>query len=140
MTADRRTTPDRRTRPGGRRQTDAEPDHGTRARYQAGCACTPCKAAEAAYRSDLRKKHLKGLPILGLLVSPVEARRRLRQLKLEEYPVARVERMGGWGPRTLQLDRQQLIRLSTLIRMRRVAAFAMLAGADGVGDAPAPPA
>jgi hypothetical protein len=51
-------------------------------------------------------------------------------LKREEYPIARVERMGGWGPRTLQLQRQEQIRFSTLVRIRRVATFAMLEGAD----------
>lgn len=106
-------------------------EHGTRTTYQRQhCRCTPCKAAEAAYRSNLRLRKAKGQPILGALVSAVEARRRVRQLKLEEYPIARVERMGGWSPRTLQLDRQEQIRLSTLVRIRRVASFAMLEGAD----------
>lgn len=105
-------------------------EHGTRKTYQREhCRCTLCRAANAAYIADLRAKHLKGKPILGALVSPVEARRRVRQLKLEEYPIARVERMGGWSPRTLQLDRQEQVRLSTLLRIRRVASFAMLEGA-----------
>ncbi|MGP5291660.1 hypothetical protein ACTXL6_16500 [Brachybacterium tyrofermentans] len=30
--------------------------HGTRARYQAGCPCTPCRAANAAYDRALRRR------------------------------------------------------------------------------------
>lgn len=128
------TTPDRRTRPGGRRLADPEPDHGTRARYQRGCTCTPCKAAEAAYRANLRVKHLKGLPVLGVLVSPVEARRRVRQLTGEGYTKARVAAMAGWQNGHLQFGAHERIRLATLLRIRRVAIFAMLEGA-----APDPP-
>lgn len=108
--------------------------HGTRSSYQAGCDCLPCKAAEAAYRADLRRRHLKRLPILGALVSPVEARRRVRQLKLEEYTVARIAQLAGWRNGRVQLGQRERIRLSTLVRIRRVARFAMLEGADKPDD------
>lgn len=107
--------------------------HGTRTAYQKGCACTPCRAAEAAYRAQLRVRKAKGLPLLGALVSPVEARRRVRQLKLEEYPEPRIARMAGWRePRSRQVrfGQRERIRLWTLLRIRRVAQFAMLEGAD----------
>ena len=32
----------------------SEPEHGTRARYKRGCRCLVCRAAEAAYRRELR--------------------------------------------------------------------------------------
>jgi hypothetical protein len=133
MTSDRRNpaTPDRRAQTcSGRRATDPQPAHGTRACYQRGCPCTPCKAAEAAYRADLRLKRLKGLPILGALVSPVEARRRVRQLTGEGYTKARVAAMAGWQNGHLQFGAHQRIRLATLLRIRRVAIFAMLEGAE----------
>lgn len=107
--------------------------HGTRATYQSGCACTPCRAAEATYRTQLRQRKAKGLPLLGMLVRAVEARRRIRQLKLEGYPTTRIAAMAGWADhrsRHIQFDEQARIRLSTLLRIRRVAAFAMLEGAD----------
>lgn len=127
--------------------TDPQPAHGTRACYQRGCTCTPCKAAEAAYRSDLRLKHLKGLPVLGALVSPLEAQRRVRQFKLEGYVLhdetglekPSVERLGRWRPRSLQLSRSECIRLSTALRIHRLARWAMLEGADSAaGDSPPP--
>jgi hypothetical protein len=146
MTSDRRNpaTPDRRAQTfSGRRATDPQPAHGTRASYQRGCTCTPCKAAEAAYRADLRLKRLKGLPILGVLVSPLDAQRKLRQFKLEGYAVHEdgntapsVERLGRWRPRSLQLTRQQRIRLSTHLRVWRLAQWAMLEGATPDADAP----
>lgn len=110
-----------------------EPQHGTRTCYQAGCKCTPCRAAEAAYRASLRTRHAKGLPILGALVSPVEARRRIRQLKGEGYPETRIASMAGWRDgrsRHVQLKDVPRIRLFTLLRIRRVAVFAMLEGVD----------
>lgn len=115
--------------------------HGERRTYQAGCtsgpdgtACTLCRAAEAAYRATLRQKHLKGLPVLGVLVSPVEARRRVRQLKLEGYTVARIADMAGWRNGHVQFGSRERIRLLTLLRIRRVAAFAMLEGVDLPAD------
>jgi hypothetical protein len=111
--------------------------HGERRTYQAGCtsgpdgtACTLCRAAEAAYRANLRQRHLKGLPVLGLLVSPVEARRRVRQLKLEGYTAARIAAMAGWRNGHLQFGDRERIRLLTLLRIRRVAHFAMLEGVE----------
>jgi hypothetical protein len=140
MTSDRRNpaTPDRRAQTfSGRRITDPQPAHGTRACYKRGCTCTPCKAAEAAYRADLRLKRLKGLPVLGVLVSPVEARRRIRQLKTEGYPETRIASMAGWADgraRHVQLGAARLIRFFTLRRIQKVADFAMLEGTDGAAD------
>lgn len=58
--------------------------HGTRASYQRQrCRCVPCRASEATYRADLRRRHARGLPILGAVVSAVETRRQLRLLVTE---------------------------------------------------------
>lgn len=104
--------------------------HGSRSTYQGGCRCTPCRAAEASYRALLRQRHLHGRPILGHLVSGVEARRRVRQLKLEGYTATRIAEMAGWHNGHLQFTDRPLIRLKTLLRIRRVARFAMLEGTD----------
>lgn len=130
--------PERRRYPfGGRRQTDVQPSHGTRASYQRGCPCTHCKAAEAAYRADLRKKHLKGLPVLGALVSSAEARRRIRQLKGEGYTATRIVTMAGWTDartRHVHILPGALIHLGTLLRIRDVADFAMLEGTNNPAE------
>jgi hypothetical protein len=52
-------------------------DHGTRTCYQAGCACTPCRAANAAYIAHLRASYRQHRIPLGHLVSASEAVRRV---------------------------------------------------------------
>lgn len=90
---DRRTTPDRRTvrdrrqllqrlaagrrAAGGRRRTDPQ-RHGTRACYQAGCDCLPCKAANARYAQRRRRTPLPRVPAWKL-------RRVLRELLGDGY-------------------------------------------------------
>ena len=101
---------------------------GTRGTYQAGCRCFACRVAESTYRAQHRRRKAKGLPTLGMLISPVEARRRIRQLKLEGYTKARIAAMAGWRNRHIQFSPRQRIRLATLLRVRRVARFAMLEG------------
>lgn len=110
--------------------------HGQRRTYQAGCRCLPCRAAEAAYRARLRGAQARGLPTLGMLVSPKQAARRIRQLKGEGYTAARIAQMAGWKDRHVRLDRGLRIRLGTWLRIRRVARFAMLEGEALPDDLP----
>lgn len=113
-------------------------DHGTRSRYQAGCRCVPCRAAEAIYRAKLRKRKVKGLPPVGRVVSAIEARRRVRQLLREGYTRARLAEMagrkGGHLPPVLsnmRIDPKRAgIRLRTHLLIRRIAIEAMLEGVD----------
>lgn len=63
-------------------------------------------------------------------MSAVEARRRIRQLKREGYTETRIAQMAGWQDRHLQIGDRASVRLKTLARIRRVATFAMLEGAD----------
>lgn len=67
-------------------------DHGTRRQYRQGCHCTPCRAANAAYEAKRRHAHRCGLPLLGAIVKPTEARRRIHQLEAEHVPIA--QRLG----------------------------------------------
>ena len=57
--------------------------HGTRARYKTHCPCTPCRAAEAAYRAQLRRLRVHGRQPLGILVSAAATWRQLRALESE---------------------------------------------------------
>lgn len=106
------------------------PDHGTRSRYQAGCTCLPCRAANAVYAANLRGRKARHLPLLGALISPKDAARRIRQLKLEGYTAARIAQLAGFKDRHLQFTAHSRIRLRTYLRIRRVARFAMLEGHD----------
>jgi hypothetical protein len=67
-------------------------------------------------------------------VSAVEARRRIRQLKLEGYTETRIAHMAGWKDRHLQTGDRDFVRLKTLARIRRVATFAMLEGVAPIDD------
>jgi hypothetical protein len=118
LSEDRRQSLDRRDhRLGGRRETDLEPDHGTRARYRRGCPCTPCRAAEATYRADLRKDHAHGTLRLGMHISAKETWQRIRQLRPEfETQQALAARL-GFRDRHLQLQRD-VISVRNMLRVR----------------------
>jgi hypothetical protein len=60
------------------------PEHGTRVRYQLGCHCTPCSAANTAY--ELAWERGVG-PRPRALVDAKQARRRVRQLLIEGFTV-----------------------------------------------------
>lgn len=130
---ERRQTPDRRVLPtrneqGGRRATDADPSHGTRARYQKGCDCLPCRAAEASYRADLRKRHAKSLPILGQHINASEAWARIRTLKAEQFQNRTIT---GWKDNhEPRMTAQSRIRLSTLVRLRQLCMAYLIEDAD----------
>jgi hypothetical protein len=114
---ERRSGADRRAYAiGGRR---AEEQHGTRAMYQAGCICTPCRAAEANYRSELRRRHLEGKPILGAHVSASLAWRMIRALQVEGFTGAELARRLGLQTPRLQLHTETITRRN-LLKVHRV--------------------
>src|SRR4051812_26602738 len=89
-----RRGPDRRALSrGGRREGDIQ--HGTRAKYQAGCPCSPCKRAEAAYRAALRRQHLEGKKPLGTLVSAKQIHKHIKSLRVEGFSLAEIARRLG---------------------------------------------
>jgi len=141
--------PDRRRllpRGGGRRADDKDPDHGTRARYQRGCPCLPCRAANAEYIAFGRDRKRKGLPMLGSVVEAFDAWRQLRLLT-REY--AREDGTGGQAALSrrlglknghlqqatriksgLRAGRRARIRLSTALRIQRLYQIDILAGLE----------
>jgi hypothetical protein len=94
-------------------------DHGTRARYQDGCACPPCAAAEAAYRKHLRADHRAGIQRLGSVISPVEAQRRIRQLQAEHVSARQIARSLGLVHHAPRLHPDG-ITLRKLLKIRRL--------------------
>lgn len=93
-------------------------NHGTRSYYQqAGCRCLPCRAAEAAYRAGLRRRHLKGLPILGELVDAEPSKRMLRVIRGEYFGKHATILAFGYAQPYLQWGRK--IRRSTANRVER---------------------
>jgi len=56
--------------------------HGTRRRYQRGCDCLPCRAANAAYVTRYRRD---AVPSLHSRIDAGHAKKRVRQLKAEGF-------------------------------------------------------
>lgn len=105
---------------GGRRSTDPEPSHGTRARYQRGCRCGDCKASNALYWSTWRKQRLSGRAPLRSLVSAVEAQRLIRLILLDWESKMAAARALGLGANLARLTRADMIQLRTELRVRRL--------------------
>lgn len=103
-------------------------EHGTRACYQHGCRKLECRAAEAAYRANLRRRQVKGLPILGQLVSASEAWARIRRLKQEQLPNRRLT--GRRDHHAVTFTASSRIRLVTLLRLRALCRYHLIADAE----------
>lgn len=98
------------------------PDHGTRCRYQAGCHCLLCKAAEATYRQQLRTLQAKGRTPLGTTLSAKEAGAIIRALLTERYRRRQILDATGLEYHTLpRLNASTRCRLATVLRLRRAA-------------------
>jgi hypothetical protein len=92
-------------------------DHGTRSCYQlTGCRCTPCRSAEARYRLELRRRHVRGLPILGQLVAAEPAKRMLRVIRGEYFGKQNTIRAFQKGRVDRRIRWKRLIRLATFQR------------------------
>lgn len=104
--------------------------HGTRRDYQRGCRCTPCRAAEAAYRSSLRRLRASGKQPLGAKVSAVDTWRKIRQFKSEQFTQAEIARRLGLQSPQLQFDRKR-ITLATSLKVARFYRLVILEGQDG---------
>lgn len=142
MDADPRTgPPDRRTLPtrpyvkGGRRATDPDPSHGTRARYQRLiCRCRDCKAANAQYEADRAKDKAAGTIRMGSILSGPEAQKRIRQMKAEKISGRAINRQNGLKDHALVLHPSG-ITLRKLLRIRRIYRLHMLENRDRPDEA-----
>jgi hypothetical protein len=100
--------------------------HGHRGTYQrCGCRCLLCKAAEATYRANLRRRHLTGRPILGQRVSARRTWRRLRSLQIEGFSRADIAAKLGLRCRQLQLQTES-ITLRNALKVQRLYRTVML--------------
>lgn len=114
--ADQRSGHDRReTARGGRRRADRP--HGTRARYQGGCACVPCKAAEAAYRASLRQLRAKGKPLWGSHVQAGPMWRQIKSLRIEGVSYGEMARRLGLQYPQIRLHHER-VTLKSLLKVR----------------------
>lgn len=90
----------------------------SRARYTSGCRCLPCKAANAHYISQLRKKKLKGQIVLGAIISAEESKRRLNALHREQFTQKRLAH--ELGLRSPQVKVHARITVRKHLRIQRV--------------------
>lgn len=93
------------------------PPHGTRACYQrAGCHCTPCRAAEAAYRAALRRLQATGKRPLGSLMDAATVRALVKGMRIEKFTFAEIARRLGVKCQRFQLQDRVTIRRYLAVR------------------------
>lgn len=96
-------------------------EHGTRARYRAGCRCLPCRAANAAYDAWLYQQHKIGKRPLGAAVPARRAWEQARRLLIEGFTPGELARLLG-TVRVLRFSRQGRgrITLRTALKVQRI--------------------
>jgi hypothetical protein len=99
-------------------------DHGTRRRYQAGCSCTACRAAEAEYRASLRRLRARGKLPLGGRVDARPMLRQIRALRIEGFTDR--ELAARLGVRSLRFLHREWVRLRTALMAQRLYRLAIL--------------
>lgn len=77
--------------------------HGSRATYQAGCRCLPCRSANAGYEAHRARMKAEGLA-LGY-VDPTEARAHLASLKAKGIGHRQAARLADLSPATIRAIR-----------------------------------
>jgi isochorismate hydrolase len=106
-------------------------EHGTRASYQAGCACTRCRASNAAYIAGLRRQYRQHRTPLGHTVTAAEAAQHVKALLRERWSERDLAARAGLHPHTLRLTPESRVRLKTVLKVRRAYRLLMT---DGPGD------
>lgn len=92
--------------------------HGTRRRYQTGCRCASCSAANTAYSTAYRARRRAGRPVLGAHVAGTEAARVVAALLEEGYLKRQIACWLGHRWPVLQLRGRVTVR--TVLRLRRI--------------------
>lgn len=90
--------------------------HGTRRRYQQGCRCAPCSAANTAYSTAYRARRRAGRPVLGAHVAGTDAARVVAALVEEGYLKGQIARWLGYRWPVLHPRPRVTIRLTLRLR------------------------
>jgi hypothetical protein len=101
--------------------------HGTRANYQAGCHCLPCRSAEAGYQASRAQAKAKGLT--GW-VDATAARDHLLYLAQHQVGLEHAAMLSGVSVRTLQAIRNGRPRICKAIE-RKILLTRAIPGARG---------
>lgn len=101
--------------------------HGTRRTYQGGCACLPCRAANAAYQSALRHARVRGQQPLGGLVDARVLWKQIESLRVEHFTYTEIARRLGLPCLRIQFDTDRVTR-KNLWKVRRLYRQIMLEG------------
>jgi alpha-galactosidase len=95
--------------------------HGTRATYRtAGCRCTPCRAANAAYWRAWWTATQTGQRPLGARIPAAEAHRVLKLLRLEWPTLGALARALGKHHDLARLRQARTITVRTELRLRQL--------------------
>lgn len=109
-------------------------NHGTRQTYRSGCRCCPCRAANAQAQAQRRADRRTGTVTRRLLVDVALVRKRLRQLAIEDVPMAHIAQRLGLKNRSPRLHHHH-ITVVKLSRIKRVYDAYMAEGPDTPLDA-----
>jgi hypothetical protein len=104
--------------------------HGTRRQYQTGCTCTPCRAAEAAYRQALRRLRAEGKIPMGVHVDAKQMWKQIKAMRVERMTYAEIARRLGLHTPRLYLHPDR-VTLKSLLRVRALYQRLMLEQPDG---------
>jgi len=96
--------------------------HGTRANYQHGCRCTPCKAANAQYQLTYRGLCARNIPRPCAVVSSRPARRLLTGFRREWLSQYRLAHELGKASHSLRIQPKGITR-TKLAAIERLARF-----------------
>lgn len=95
-------------------------EHGTRALYQRGCRCLPCRSANARYWTQWRQQRQAGIVPLGAIVSAARCHIELRALRGEYQTAAALGTALGWHRNTERVRQARRIRLRTALKVHRL--------------------
>lgn len=96
----------------------ADHPHGARRRYQTGCRCPTCQAANTAYSARYRQARRAGRPVLGAHVAGTDAARVIAALLAEGYLKREIAIWLGHQRPLLQFRAGAGVTVRTLLRLR----------------------
>lgn len=109
--------------------------HGTRQCYRSGCRLPVCRAANADYWRAWWQDKQAGRQRLQARISPIEARKRVKQLQVEGMCGVEIVRRLGLKYHALVLH-PDAITVRKALQIRRLYRLTMLEGPDAPLDQP----
>lgn len=107
--------------------------HGTRAAYKRGCACLPCRAANAAYVQHYRRTTTTGKRLLGSRIPAARTHILMRALRAEMSRAELARRLGWHANNYARVQHAATVTLRQALKVLR-----LYRAMQGEPDRPAP--